>query len=303
MAHLIAPRPNETSRDHRNSVSLLACGKPDRDHRDHSLRERAIWSRPLRAHSPHRCALVETPLRCRCAQVFRRRCADHVDCITQDHPQPTQPSTSVRSFTSNAPRHPANAQRVPQAILRGKGGIDLVALACMLTFNADARPIRLGRAASFAASPVVSFAVLDRGKTAGSGWTRQRAPQGLAATVCADTLQTRSAGQAPKAGFAGPSSHRPHDRKSRGRGFRARTASAPFTLVDTGRSHEARPGRPLAKRLNPPKLPAFPANRPGYGMPGGKSPSRGDIRGARPISRGFFPQLFVADCSNTGRHR
>lgn len=73
MAHLTPPRPSETSRDHRKSVSLAACGKLDRDHRDCPLKGEAIWSRPLRAHLDTPTALSKHPLRWRCAHVFRHR--------------------------------------------------------------------------------------------------------------------------------------------------------------------------------------------------------------------------------------
>ncbi|MEH2485425.1 hypothetical protein V1280_001364 [Bradyrhizobium sp. AZCC 2230] len=191
-----------------------------------------------------------------------------------------------------------------------EAGRDLVTLASMLIFNAVARPIRPRRVASLAARPVDSFAVLDRAETAAAARTHQRVPQRVCrtcstrqpATASAHTAPTRRSMAGPKAAFAGLSRRRPHDRKSRGRGFRARNASTPFTLVDTGRSHEVRPARPLTKRLKLPKLPDPPAKRPRRWAPGGKKPSRCDIRGIFPISRRLFPQLFAALCSNTGGH-
>lgn len=185
-----------------------------------------------------------------------------------------------------------------------------------------------------AARPVDSSAALDRDETAASSRTHQRGPQ----RVCR-ARSTRRPAARPQHGIdrTDAASRNGLARvKGKGRklpmcfparvlarvtrlilrvnavrrsvcvhhreGFRARNASTPSTLVDTGRSHEARPARPLAKRLNLPNGADFPSNRPGQGVPGGKNSSRCVIRAVFPISRRLFPQLFAALCNNTGAH-
>ncbi|MGY3358836.1 hypothetical protein ACVWZK_005499 [Bradyrhizobium sp. GM0.4] len=182
----------------------------------------------------------------------------------------------------------------------GEGGRDLVTPNAMMTFNGVPGPIWLGRAARLAASHVDSFAALQRAKTAASSRTLQRARHGISATVGADTVQTRSAGQAPKARFAGLSSNRPHDRKSRGRGFRARNASTPFTLIVGGKT----PARPLAKRLNPAEMPMVCLEETqGMGAVGQDRINAALIEVIPKFRAAFFPPFFVADCSKSGGRR
>ncbi|MET4319310.1 hypothetical protein ABIC02_003058 [Bradyrhizobium sp. RT5a] len=149
-----------------------------------------------------------------------------------------------------------------------------------------------------AARPVESFAAFGRDETAASSRTHQRAPQRgcqtgwtrRTATVDADTVQTRPAGPAPVAGFAGLCAHRPHDRKSRGGYLRRVMLQLPFTLGDTGGARST---------IRYPWLSPLKSRIEGGGVE--NAPSRFNSC-ALPISRRLFPHLFAATCSNTRGH-
>lgn len=168
MARMTRPKPSETVRNQSNLVSLLACGKLDRNHRNHSLRERAIWFRPLRAHSSHRSALVETPLRWRCAHVFRHRCAS--SRTINHHARQSGLTSSI--ITSN----PTASRCV---VSTGGGGRDSAPrAAARVDIQQRGRPpIDHGGIPRLAARPVDSFAALDRHETAASGQAHQRPSQ------------------------------------------------------------------------------------------------------------------------------
>ncbi|EIG56076.1 hypothetical protein Bra1253DRAFT_00684 [Bradyrhizobium sp. WSM1253] len=215
---------------------------------------------------------------------LRHRCARHtIDDITLGHTQTAQPAPSMGSHRSAVPRHQPDAQRAPQAILRGKGREGGIELSC--------------RAHAFITATTPSKSAprlhLDRdyaepARRAGLSAAHDEVRHAVGRT---SILRTRLITLCfPKAG------RKPTVKTHGRRGFSARSLSTPLfpASVSVG---ARRAGRSTIRcswlsLKRPHRVPA-----------GRKIPLSFPISCARRVSRWLFPQLIAAVCSKTAGRR